>query len=167
MSVAEEPKNQTGCGIVSLILAAIGSVAVLVLVGAGVALTASSTGQDCLAAGQSRLVCGAGAIGLVDLAALDEKDKRITTLTDEVAAKATEAGEAVKRAEELAARVTELDTALAGAKTTAAAADQLRGEIAKRDARIAELTEKAAAARKPEVVPVPTARPKTPAAPKP
>lgn len=165
--VAEEidsiaPAVASNGGVVTRVLATIGAVALFLVAGAAVFQFVSAPAQECLAQGQSRMVCAAGAIGLVDLGALSEKDRRIETLAAEVTAKTTAATDLEKRAGDLDGRVKELESALAGAKATAAEADRLRGEIARRDARIAELEK--AAAKRPEAIPMPAARPAAPAA---
>lgn len=165
--VAEEidsiaPAVASNGGVVTRVLATIGAVALFLVAGAAVFQFVSAPAQECLAQGQSRMVCAAGAIGLVDLGALSEKDRRIETLAAEVTAKTAAATDLEKRAGDLDGRVKELESALAGAKATAAEADRLRGEIARRDARIAELEK--AAAKRPEAIPMPAARPAAPAA---
>ena len=162
-TVPATPPVASNGGGVTRVLATIGAVALFLVVGASVFQFVSGPAQDCLAQGQSRVVCAAGSLGLVDLAALSEKDRRIEALAAEVTAKTAAAADAEKRAGDLDTRVKDLEGALAGAKAATAEADRLRGEIARRDARIAE-REKAAAAKRPEPIPVPTARPAAPAA---
>lgn len=162
-NVPATPPVATNGGAVTRVLATIGTVALVLVAGASVFQFVSAPAQECLAQGQSRVVCAAGAIGLVDLAALGEKDRRIEALTAEVTAKTAAATDLEKQAGDLDVRVKELEGALAGARTAAAEADRLRGEIARRDARIAEL-EKASAIKRAEPIPVPAARPAAPGA---
>ncbi len=165
MSFAEDSPPKVGCGPLIIILAVLGAAATLAVGGAQVASLLSDPAQHCLAHGHPRLVCNAGAIGLVDLDALGETDRALEAAKAEVAAKATAAADLEKRLGEAEGRAKELDTALAGAKAAAGEVERLKGEVARRDARIAELGEKlAAAARKPEA---PAARPTVPPVPKP
>lgn len=168
MSSAEDPSPKAGRGPIIIILAVLGAVATLVVGGASVASLVSASGQDCLAQGHPRVVCSAGVIGLVDLAALAEKDRALSAATDEIASRTAAQADLERRVAESEGRAKELDAALAGAKAASAEVERLKGEIARRDARIAELGEKlATAARKPEVPPLPTARPAAPPAPAP
>jgi septal ring factor EnvC (AmiA/AmiB activator) len=150
--------------VVTRLLAILGAVAALLVAAASVVPFVSAPARECLAQDRPRVICAAGAIGLVDLAALDEKDRRIEGLTTEVAAKTGAVAEAEKRAGDLAGRIKELEGTVAGLQAKSAEADRLRGEIARRDARIAELEK---ASKRPEPIPVPGARPAAPTTPAP
>ena len=168
MSSAEDSPPNAGRGPFIIILAVLGAVAALVVGGASGVSLVSAPAQDCLAQGNPRVVCVAGAIGLVDLAALAEKDRTLDAVKADVAAKAAAGAELEKRIGELEERAKELDAALAWGKAAAAEVERLKGEVARRDTRITELGEKlATATRKPEALPAPTARPAAPPVPKP
>lgn len=166
MSSIDEPKPRAGSGGLAKLFAALGVVSAGGLAAMGASLGLSAGAKDCVAHGQPALLCAAGSLGLVDLASLTEKDRRIEALGAQVAAKEAAASDLDKRNGELEARVKALDGDLAAARAAAAEVDRLKGEVARRDAKIAELTEKLAApTRRVEPVPVPAPRPAAPAAP--
>ena len=164
MSTSDDVVSETrGGGIVGKVFAAIGVIAtVVVATGAALPFTAQST-KDCIGRGEPALVCAAGTMGLVDLSMSAEKDRALEAANAEVAAKAAAASELEKRVGDLDGRVKELEGALGGAKAAATEVERLKGEIARRDARISELTDRLAGPRKPEPAPAAGARPVAPA----
>ena len=157
------PEEVRGGGIVVKLLAAIGVVAVVGVAGAVILPTLSSAAKECRTRGEASAICTAGALGLVDLGAVVEKNRAFEAAKAEAAAKTAAAEELEKRANELDGRVKELEGMVASGKAAAAEVDRLKGEVGRRDARIAELTEKlAGAVRKPEPAPPAAGRPATP-----
>ncbi len=134
--------EERGGGIFGKVFAAVGVIAAAVVAtGAALPFTAQSA-KDCIARGEPALVCAAGTMGLVDLSMSAEKDKALEAAKAEATAKAAAAAEAETRLGESDGRAKELDGALAAARTEV---ERLKGELARRDARIAELTERLAA----------------------
>ena len=157
------PEEVRGAGIVVKLFAAIGVVAVAGVAGALILPMLSSAASECRERGEAAAICTAGALGLVDLGAVVEKNRAFEAAKAEAAAKAATAGEFEKRAGDLEGRVKELEGTLAASKAATAEVDRLRAEVGRRDAKIAELTEKlAGAARKPEAAPPAAGRPAAP-----
>ena len=175
MSSLEETKPSSSCGIITKLLATVGGLAAMVVALGMVMQISSPKGRDCKAQGHGAVICAAGSLGFVDLEALAEKDRRIETLTGHVAAREAETASLATRIGEAEARLKDLDAAQATAKAAATEVERLRGEIGRRDGKIAELTEKLAATVKaptvvppvrpappPTAAPIPTAPPKPP-----
>ena len=160
MSVQEEPLDRAKSGPVTKLFAVFGGLTALVAIGATALVATSDATKTCAAQGHPAVVCAAGALGLVDLAALQAHDEelkaataRAGTLEQEKARLATQASEAEARARDLEA----------AAKTAGAEVERLRGEAARRDARIADLEARlAAAAKPPATAPLPVTRPMPP-----
>ncbi len=168
MSLSEESNTPATGGVLTKLFAAVGGLATVACAGL-IGLTMTSEGaRECAARGYPTIVCAAGAAKLVDLAALLERDKKVETLTAQTATLEGDLATLKGRLTEAEGRAKELDSVTAAARTANTEVERLRGETAKRDAKIAELNDKLSAAMKRlETPPVPTARPAPPATPAP
>ena len=162
MSVSEETGRPAEGKPIKTLFATIGGLATAGLIGVSALTLLSEDAKVCSAQDYSAVICAAGAVGLVDLPALAARDSRLVDLSARITARDGEVEALKSRLGETEGRLKDLDAAQATAKAATAEVEKLRGEIARRDAKISELTDRVTAAKRPDTPPVPVARPTPP-----